>query len=89
MGGTVNAGLCRAPEQFMGFSTPGGKEVLKITEVCPNQLQNPKGRSSDWLHLEEELTIKLSGKWQTETQSCISQKYIIYSNQIWENIVMP
>lgn len=36
--------------------------MLKITEVYPEQLQNPKVRSSHQLRWEEELTIKLSGQ---------------------------
>lgn len=36
--------------------------MLKITEVYPKQLRNPKVRSSDQLRWEEELTIKLSGQ---------------------------
>lgn len=36
--------------------------MLKIGKVYPTQLQNPKLRSTDELHLEEELTIHCQGK---------------------------
>lgn len=61
------------------------RQVVKITEVYPNQLWNPQVRSSDQLHLEEELIIKLSGQAnESEKLRAASVKNIIHQPALKE-----
>lgn len=55
--------------------------MLKTTEVYPTRLQKPKVRYSNQLHLEEELTIRLSDQANDRLKLHQSKTYI-YINQI-------
>lgn len=87
----VNAPLSRAPKGLWVILHQEVRRVLNTAEVESNQLQNLKVSRSGQLHLEEELTIKLSGQVNdTQKFRAVSLKNIIFiTNHFWKNVVSP